>query len=112
MDTGSSEPALQRGLGFWQATAINITQIVGAGVFATVPLILGVLPGPQALLAWLVAGVLIVCDSMIWGELGAALPSAGGSYHYLLESFGRSKWGRLMSFLFVWQILLSGPLEV
>lgn len=112
MDTGSNEPGLQRGLGFWQATAINITQIVGAGVFATVPLILGVLPGPEALLAWLVAGVLIVCDSMIWGELGAALPSAGGSYHYLLESFGRSRWGRLMSFLFVWQILLSGPLEV
>ena len=112
LDTGSTEPTLQRGLGFWQATAINITQIVGAGVFATVPLILGVLPGPEALLAWLVAGVLIICDSMIWGELGAALPSAGGSYHYLLESFGRSKWGRLMSFLFVWQILLSGPLEV
>ena len=103
---------LRRGLGFWQATAINITQIVGAGVFATIPLILGVLPGPQALLAWLVAGVLILCDSLIWGELGAALPSAGGSYHYLLESYGRSRWGRLMSFLFVWQILLSGPLEV
>ena len=112
MDTSSPQPTLQRGLGFWQATAINITQIVGAGVFATVPLILGVMPGPQALLAWLVAGLLIICDSMIWGELGAAMPSAGGSYHYLLESFGRSKWGRLMSFLFVWQILISGPLEV
>ncbi|HKB02817.1 MAG TPA: APC family permease [Gemmataceae bacterium] len=105
-------PALARGLGLWQATAVNITQIVGAGVFATVPLILGVLPGPYALLAWLVAGALILCDSMIWGELGAALPAAGGSYHFLLESYGRSKWGRLMAFLFVWQILISGPLEV
>src|SRR5205085_3887963 len=47
-----------------------------------------------------------------WGELGAALPAAGGSYHFLLESYGRSKWGRLMAFLFVWQILISGPLEV
>src|SRR5262249_30368792 len=83
-----------------------------AGVFATIPLILGVLPGAYALLAWLVAGVLILCDGMIWGELGAALPSAGGSYHFLLESYGRSTWGRLMAFLFVWQILLSGPLEV
>src|SRR5688572_14569774 len=105
-------PDLARGLGFCQATAINITQIVGAGVFATIPLILGVLPGAYGLLAWLVAGVLIVCDGMVWAELGAALPSAGGSYHFLLESYGRSRWGRLMAFLFVWQILISGPLEV
>lgn len=105
-------PTLERGLGLGQATAVNITQIVGAGVFATIPLILGVLPGPYALLAWLVAGVLILFDSMIWAELGAALPAAGGSYHFLLESYGRSKWGRLMAFLFVWQVLISGPLEV
>ena len=113
--TDASPPGgdqLARGLGFWQATAVNVTQIVGAGVFVTVPLILGVLPGVYALLAWLVAGVLIVCDGMVWGELGAAMPAAGGSYHFLLESFGRSRWGRLMSFLFVWQILISGPLEV
>src|SRR5262245_10590330 len=108
----AEDHALLQGIGLWQATAINITQIVGAGVFATIPLILGVLPGAYALLAWLVAGVLILCDSLIWGELGAALPSAGGSYHFLLESYGRSRWGRLMAFLFVWQILISGPLEV
>jgi amino acid transporter len=103
---------LVKGLGFWQAVAINVTQIVGAGVFATIPLIMGHLPGQYALLAWLVAGALILVDGMIWGELGAALPSAGGSYHFLLESYGRHKWGRLMAFLFVWQILISGPLEV
>ncbi|HEY2786852.1 MAG TPA: APC family permease [Fimbriiglobus sp.] len=108
----ASSAPLTRGLGLGQAVAINITQIVGAGVFATVPLILGVLPGAYALLAWLVAGVLILFDGMIWGELGAALPAAGGSYHFLLESYGRSKWGRIMAFLFVWQILISGPLEV
>ena len=107
-----STPALPRGLGFWEATAINVTQVVGAGVFATIPMILGVLPGAYALLAWAVAGVLIIADSMVWGELGAALPASGGSYHFLLESYGRSRWGRLMAFLFVWQILISGPLEV
>src|SRR5262245_31679039 len=105
-------PVLSRGLGFWEATAINITQIVGAGVFATIPMILGVLPAAYALLAWAVAGLLIIADSMVWGELGAALPASGGSYHFLLESYGRSRWGRLMAFLFVWQILISGPLEV
>src|SRR3954454_13072209 len=106
------KPTLERGLGLGQATAVNVTQIVGAGVFATVPLILGVLPGAYGLLAWLVAGVLILADGMVWGELGAALPASGGSYHFLLESYGRSTWGRLMAFLFVWQILISGPLEV
>ena len=104
--------SLTRGLVVWEATAINITQIVCAGVFATIPLILGVLPAAYALSSWLVAGILILFDAMIWGELGAAMPFAGGSYHYLLECYGRSKWGRLMAFLFVWQILISGPLEV
>ncbi len=108
----SPDAPLARGLGLWEATAINITQIVGAGVFLTIPVIIGKVPGAYALLAWLVAGVLILCDGMVWGELGAALPSSGGSYHFLLESYGRSKWGRLMAFLFVWQILISGPLEV
>ena len=110
--TGFPPAKLAQGLGFWESTAINITQIVGAGVFATVPMIVADLPGAYALLAWLVAGVLILADGMVWGELGAALPAAGGSYHFLLESFGRKKWGRLMAFLFVWQILISGPLEV
>src|SRR5437588_4734261 len=106
------DPPLARGLGVWEAAAINVTQVVGAGVFATIPLILGVLPSAYALRAWLVAGMLILADGMVWGELGAALPSAGGSYHFLLECYGRSRWGRLMAFLFVWQILISGPLEI
>src|SRR5262245_26677105 len=110
--TPTPDAPLARSLGLWQATAINVTQIVGAGVFATIPLILKDLPGAYALLAWLVAGALILVDGMIWGELGAALPAAGGSYHFLLESYGRQRWGRLMAFLFVWQILISGPLEV
>lgn len=111
-DAAPDHPALERGLGFWQATAINITQIVGAGIFLTIPVILKELPGWYGILAWLVAGLLIICDGMIWAELGAALPSSGGSYHFLRESFGKTTWGRLASFLFVWQILISGPLEV
>ncbi len=86
--------------------------IVGAGVFITVPLMLKEFPGPYALLGWLAAAAVMICDSLIWGELGAALPGSGGSYLYLLECYGRSRWGRLMAFLFIWQFLLSGPLEV
>jgi amino acid transporter len=49
---------------------------------------------------------------MVWSELGAAMPGSGGSFHYLREAFGRERFGRLMAFLFVWQFVLSGPLEI
>jgi amino acid transporter len=103
---------LPRHFGLLHATALNVSMTVGAGVFVTVPLMLGKLPGPYALLGWLAAGVLMLMDGLVWGELGATLPGSGGSYRYLLESYGRTRWGRLMAFLFVWQFLLSGPMEV
>src|SRR5437762_11500291 len=103
---------LQRHFGLLQATAVNVTLIVGAGVFITIPLLLKVLPGPYALLGWLAAGALMLVDGMIWSELGATLPGSGGSYLYLLECYGRERWGRLMAFLFIWQFLISGPLEI
>ena len=49
---------------------------------------------------------------MVWSELGAAMPASGGSFGYLREAFGRETFGRLMGFLFVWQFVLSGPLEI
>jgi amino acid transporter len=109
---GSSEQALRRHFGLLQATALNVTMIIGAGVFVTIPPMLGHLPGPYALLGWIMAGVLILIDSLFWSELGATMPGSGGSYVYLLECYGRERWGRLMAFLFIWQFLLSGPLEI
>jgi APA family basic amino acid/polyamine antiporter len=103
---------LQRHFGLLQATALNVTTIVGAGVFITIPLMLEKMPGPYALLGWIGGGLLILLDSLVWSELGAALPGSGGSYLYLLECYGRERWGRLMAFLFIWQFLLSGPLEL
>jgi amino acid transporter len=108
MQTGS----LQRHFGLLHATALNVTMIVGAGVFITIPLMLKELPGPYALLGWLAAGGLMLIDGLIWSELGATLPGSGGSYLYLLEGYGRERWGRLMAFLFIWQFLISGPLEL
>jgi amino acid transporter len=108
----SSDSGLKRHFGLWQATALNVTMIVGAGVFITIPLMLGYLPGPAALLGWLAVGALVLVDSLVWSELGAALPGSGGSYVYLLECYGPRRWGRLMAFLFIWQFLLSGPLEL
>ena len=108
----STTSGLQRHFGLLQATALNVTMIVGSGVFITIPFMLHKLPGQYALLGWLAGAALILVDGLIWSELGATLPGSGGSYVYLLESYGREKWGRLMAFLFIWQFMLSGPLEI
>ena len=64
------------------------------------------------MLGWFVGALLVVCDGQVWSELGAALPGSGGSYRFLREAYGPARWGRLMAFLFIWQFVLSGPLEV
>jgi amino acid transporter len=92
--------------------ALNVTMLIGSGIFLTIPLILGKLAGPYALIAWLGAGLLMLADGLVWSELGAALPGSGGSYRYLLEGYGSTRWGRLLAFLFIWQFTISGPLEI
>jgi amino acid transporter len=106
------EPTLTRRFGLVQATALNMINMIGIGPFITIPLLMTALGGPQAMLGWLVALVIVVCDGMVWAELGAAMPSSGGSLVYLREAYGRESFGRLMAFLFVWQFILSGPLEI
>lgn len=86
--------------------------MIGIGPFITIPLLLTALGGPQAMVGWLAALVIVLCDGMVWSELGAAMPGPGGSFGYLREAFGRRTFGRLMAFLFVWQFILSGPLEI
>ncbi len=86
--------------------------MIGIGPFITIPLLLSALGGPQAMLGWAVALVIVICDGMVWSELGAAMPGPGGSFGYLREAFGRERVGRLMAFQFVWQFILSGPLEI
>jgi amino acid transporter len=109
--TPSTAP-LQRRFGLLHATALNMINMIGIGPFITIPLLMTALGGPQAMLGWLVALVIVICDGMIWSELGAAMPHSGGSFGYLREAFGRERLGRLMAFLFVWQFILSGPLEI
>ncbi|HEY8228515.1 MAG TPA: APC family permease, partial [Pyrinomonadaceae bacterium] len=105
-------PHLLRRFGLLEATALNMTNMIGIGPFITIPLLLTALGGPQAMLGWLVALLITICDGMIWSELGAAMPGAGGTYLYLREGYGRETFGRLMGFLFIWQFILSGPLEI
>jgi amino acid transporter len=103
---------VNRRFGLVQATALNMNNMIGIGPFITIPLLMTALGGPQAMLGWAVALVIVLCDGMVWSELGAAMPASGGSFGYLREAYGRETLGRLMAFLFVWQFILSGPLEI
>src|SRR5215813_14089237 len=95
-------PQLERSVTLAGATALNMIDMIGVGPFITIPLIISAMGGPQAMLGWILGALLALCDGMVWAELGASLPEAGGSYQYLKESYGAQKLGRLMSFLFVW----------
>src|SRR5918992_2225258 len=104
--------SLSRRFGLLQATALNMSNMIGIGPFITIPLLMSALGGPQAMLGWLVAVLIVIPDGMVWSELGAAMPGSGGSFVYLREAYGRERYGRLAAFLFIWQFILSGPLEI
>jgi amino acid transporter len=109
---GAHGGELPRRFGMLQATALNMTNMMGVGPFITIPLLMTALGGPQAMLGWLVALLIVIPDGMVWSELGSQMPGSGGSYVYLKEGYGRERWGRLAAFLFIWQFILSGPLEI
>lgn len=134
--TPDNAPHLIRHFGTLQATALNMSNMIGIGPFITIPLLMSALGGPQAMLGWLIALLIVIPDGMIWSELGAAMPGSGGTYVYLREGFGgvtfgrlmaflrrrfalrmnlrleRGAFGRLMAFLFIWQFIISGPFEI
>lgn len=99
----------ERQIGTRQATAINMTQMCGIGPFVTIPLMVTAMGGPQAMFGWLVGALIVLADGLIWAELGAAMPRAGGTYLYLREAF-QYRTGRLMPFLFAWSAVLFIPL--
>ena len=86
--------------------------MVGIGPFITLPMVIGMMNGPWFLYAWLAGATLSIVDAMIWSELGAAFPKAGGSYNFLKEAYGNKSAGKLMSFLFVWQTMIQAPLVI
>lgn len=103
---------LERRFGLLHATALNMSNMVGVGPFITIPLIVASMGGPQCMVGWLLGSILAICDGLIWSELAAAMPGSGGTYLYLREAFRDTRWGRLLPFLFIWQFIFSGPLEI
>lgn len=102
---------LVRGLSLTQATSLNMIDMVGIGPFVTIPFIIQTMGGPQCILAWLLGALLSFMDAFVWAELGAKWPQAGGSYVFLQKLYGK-KYGRMLSFLFVWQTSIQAPLVV
>src|SRR5260221_3662484 len=97
---------LQRSLSLFQSTVLNMIDMVGIGPFITLPVVIGLIGG-QFLYAWIAGAVLSFVDAMIWSELGAAYPLAGGSYNFLKVAYGEHKMGRMMRFLYVWQTIIQ-----
>jgi amino acid transporter len=106
-----TNPHLVRGIGLGGAISANILNMVGIGPFLTIPIALAAMGGPQAIVGWILGAIISTCDGMVWAELGSAMPVSGGPYYYLLEIFGPQGFGRLISFIFLGQALIIGPLS-
>lgn len=106
------QPELIRGVSLTGATTLNMIDMIGVGPFITLPLVVAAAGGPQAILGWIAGALLALCDGLVWAELGAAMPQAGGSYQYLKQIYGPKTLGRLLSFLFIWQLSFSAPLSI
>lgn len=103
---------LIRGMGLRTAVLLNMLDMVGVGPFITLPLIIGAMGGPQAMLGWIFGAFFAICDGLVISELSASMPHAGGSYYFLKEIYGPNKLGRYISFLFIWQLTFSAPLSI
>jgi APA family basic amino acid/polyamine antiporter len=110
-DPVAKDEGLVRGIGLPGAISLNMINMIGVGPFVTLPLIVLAMHGPQAILGWVLGAVLAACDGLVWAELGAAMPRAGGSYEYLRTIYG-PRAGRFLSFLYIWQLSFSAPLSI
>jgi APA family basic amino acid/polyamine antiporter len=111
LPNSSPDGGLVRGIGLWQATALNMIDMIGVGPFVTIPLMVATMHGPQAMVGWILGALLVVCDGLVWAELGAALPHAGGPVRYLRAMYG-PRVGGWLAFLFVFQLTFSAPLSM
>ena len=110
-DSPAAAPHFTRVLGLRSAIAVNMTQMCGIGPFITIPQIIAAMGGPQAIVGWVLGAGLAMADGLVWAELGAAMPGAGGTYLYLREAF-QYRTGRLMPFLFIWSVMVFIPLTM
>src|SRR5260370_22646195 len=100
LENNQEQHGLVRGLGLLQATALNMSNMVGIGPFITIPLIIASMGGPQRMLGWVLGAIVALCDGLVWSELAAAMPGPAGTYRYLSEAFRNTRLGGILPFLF------------
>ena len=111
--TASSDTAgLERRIGLRSAVALNMLEMIGVGPFITLPLVIAAAGYRLSTWAWVLGAAIAVADGLVWAELGAAFPRAGGSYAFLREIYGPKKQGNWIGFLYVWQLSFSAPLSI
>jgi amino acid transporter len=110
--TSASSDALARRVGLRSAVLFNMLEMIGVGPFITMPLVIAAAGFRLSLWAWMLGAAIAVADGLVWAELGAAFPRAGGSYAYLREIYGPQGAGNWLSFLYVWQVGFTAPLSI
>lgn len=108
----SGNKALERRIGLRSAVLFNMLEMIGVGPFITLPLVIAAAGFRLSIWAWLLGAAIAVADGLVWAELGAAFPRAGGSYAFLREIYGPDRAGNWLSFLFVWQLSFTAPLSI
>jgi amino acid transporter len=103
---------LQRRIGLRSAVALNMLEMIGVGPFITLPLVIAAAGYRLSVWAWVLGAAIAVADGLVWAELGAAFPRAGGSYAFLREIYGPDRAGNWLSFLYVWQVSFTAPLSI
>jgi amino acid transporter len=113
MDTSTGTNAgLERRIGLRSAVLFNMLEMIGVGPFITLPLVIAAAGFKLSVWAWVLGAAIAVADGLVWAELGAAFPRAGGSYAFLREIYGPNRAGNWLSFLYVWQLSFSAPLSI
>ncbi|MGH9564072.1 MAG: APC family permease, partial [Terracidiphilus sp.] len=109
---GGDPGALQRRIGLRSAVLFNVLEMIGVGPFITLPLVIAAAGFRLSVWAWVFGAAIAVADGLVWAELGAAFPRAGGSYAFLREIYGPNRAGNWLSFLYVWQVGFTAPLSI
>jgi len=103
---------LERRIGLRSAVLFNMLEMIGVGPFITLPLVIAAAGYRLSVWAWVLGAAIAVADGLVWAELGAAFPRAGGSYAFLREIYGPDGAGNWLSFLYVWQVGFTAPLSI
>ncbi|MHA1221109.1 MAG: APC family permease, partial [Candidatus Heimdallarchaeota archaeon] len=92
-----TERELSRELGFKEAVSIGLGGTIGGGVFSVLGIAAGI-AGPAAIISFAIGGILGMFIAYSYSKLALRYPSAGGSYTYAREAFGK-KFGGMFGWL-------------